>query len=337
MDRYLLSPLRSPGLSAVLLLALVAVVYAPTLGYGFVYEDLNAPERLSRSVLDTQMLNPARMLTELSTELGMAISGSEPWGHHLISVAIHLLNVVLVGVLAWQIVPAWGAVLAMAVFGLHPVSVEAVAYVSARADLVSTTGLLLALLATSLGSLTGAVVGVVLASLGKEAALVAWGLVPLWALATKARFPVGTWLVMASLAVIPVALYVLRHVSDITIDLDPGHLGRTTAAIWRLLLLIVVPIGQSIDHDWYGVPVWLHFGSVMAFVIVTAYAIAEAWASRAWWAWGWLAIVVSLAPRLLVPRTEGLHEHHLYAVLVLWSLIVGAWVSHAGDNGARHA
>ena len=61
---------------------------------------------------------------------------------------------------------------------------------------------LLALLSASLGSFAGAVVAVVVASVTKETAGVAWALVPLWAAWTRAAFPVKRWLIVAAIGLL---------------------------------------------------------------------------------------------------------------------------------------
>jgi MFS family permease len=68
--------------------------------------------------------------------------------------------------------------------------------------MVAVPEMLLVLWATSAGSFAGAWLGVVVATLGKETSVVAWGLVPLWAAWTQPAFPLKKW----SLAGVPLGL-----------------------------------------------------------------------------------------------------------------------------------
>jgi tetratricopeptide (TPR) repeat protein len=72
--------------------------------------------------------------------------GLKPWGHHLTSVLLHAVNTVLVFLLLRSLTGAlWRSLLVAAVFGLHPLHVESVAWVSERKDVLSTFFALLTL------------------------------------------------------------------------------------------------------------------------------------------------------------------------------------------------
>lgn len=73
-----------------------------------------------------------------------------PWagGHHLVSLAFHGVNSALLAILLYRMTRAfWKAALVAALFALHPLHVESVAWVSERKDLLSTFFFLTALLA----------------------------------------------------------------------------------------------------------------------------------------------------------------------------------------------
>ncbi len=64
--------------------------------------------------------------------------GLKPWGHHLTSVLLHAVNTVLVFLLLRSLTGAlWRSVLVAALFGLHPLHVESVAWVAERKDVLS--------------------------------------------------------------------------------------------------------------------------------------------------------------------------------------------------------
>ncbi len=86
-------------------------------------------------------------LTVLSHMLDCQLFGLNPRGHHLTSVLFHALNAVLVFALLQQLTGAtWRSLLAAALFAVHPLHVESVAWVAERKDVLSACFGLLALL-----------------------------------------------------------------------------------------------------------------------------------------------------------------------------------------------
>jgi tetratricopeptide (TPR) repeat protein len=77
-------------------------------------------------------------LTVMSHMLDCQMFGLKPWGHHLSSVLLHVLNTVLVFVLLQQMTGVlWRSVMVAALFGWHPLHVESVAWVAERKDVLS--------------------------------------------------------------------------------------------------------------------------------------------------------------------------------------------------------
>ncbi len=85
-------------------------------------------------------------LTWLSHRLDCEAFGLDPRGHHLSSLLLHLANTVLLFVVLRRLTGAdWKSGLVAALFALHPLNVESVAWVSERKNVVSTTFWLLAM------------------------------------------------------------------------------------------------------------------------------------------------------------------------------------------------
>ncbi len=77
-------------------------------------------------------------LSAISHAAAFSLFGDNPAGHHLINGAIHLLNVCLVyALLAALAGSGWHAFWVAALFALHPVQAEPVAWITARKDLLS--------------------------------------------------------------------------------------------------------------------------------------------------------------------------------------------------------
>ena len=87
-------------------------------------------------------------LTWLSHMLDVQIHGLNPGGHHLNNLVLHVLNVLCLFYLLRASTGAlWSSALAAALFALHPLNVESVAWVSARKNVLSTFFWLLTLMA----------------------------------------------------------------------------------------------------------------------------------------------------------------------------------------------
>jgi len=78
-------------------------------------------------------------LTGLSHMLDCELFGLNAGRHHLVNVAIHIINTLLVFVVFQRMTDAfWRSAFIAAVFSLHPMHVESVAWISERKDVLST-------------------------------------------------------------------------------------------------------------------------------------------------------------------------------------------------------
>ena len=139
--------LARPGAAAAALVLLVAAAYAPAFLAGFVWDDRIFTE--SRAVRDWSGLwkiwfSPADIRNEAhywplvytTFWLEHKLWGFAPAGYHAVNVLLHAANTVLLWRLAGRLeVP--GAWAIAAVFAVHPLHVESVAWVIERKDLLS--------------------------------------------------------------------------------------------------------------------------------------------------------------------------------------------------------
>jgi len=87
-------------------------------------------------------------LTWISHMIDYEIHGSDPRGHHMTSLVLHIANSLLLYVLLKGMTGArWRSAVVAALFALHPLHVESVAWVSDRKGLVSTLLMMLSCLA----------------------------------------------------------------------------------------------------------------------------------------------------------------------------------------------
>jgi Flp pilus assembly protein TadD len=143
-----------------LLVAFTLVAFWPLLGHEFdEYDDVKYVTR-NRHVqegLSAQSVAWAftsfeasnwHPLTWLSHMLDWQLFGSNPRGHHAVSLLLHLANVCLLFfVLDGATLATWRSAAVAALFAIHPLHVESVAWVAERKDLLSTLFWLLAILA----------------------------------------------------------------------------------------------------------------------------------------------------------------------------------------------
>jgi len=77
-------------------------------------------------------------VTMLSHMLDCQLFGLNPWGHHLTNVLLHAFNTALVFLLLRRLTSAvWRSFMVAALFAVHPLHVESVAWVAERKDVLS--------------------------------------------------------------------------------------------------------------------------------------------------------------------------------------------------------
>ena len=136
------------------------LVYANALANPYAYDDMRTVQNnpsiesiyaVKRIILRESM----RPLVNATYALDRAIWPWELIGHHLTSVLLHVVNVLLLFQLAWvatedmrrrgasgpseRVSPVIVAFVAAALFGLHPMMTEAVGYISGRSDVLAAT------------------------------------------------------------------------------------------------------------------------------------------------------------------------------------------------------
>jgi Tfp pilus assembly protein PilF len=148
---------RSIATTCGLLVILTLVGYAPVLKNGFTNYDDDTYVSENRHVqhgLDGETIRWAftttraanwHPLTWLSHTLDWSLYGGNPLGHHLTSLVFHAANVVILFLLLGSMTGAWGpSAFAAALFAIHPLHVESVAWIAERKDVLSTLFWLLA-------------------------------------------------------------------------------------------------------------------------------------------------------------------------------------------------
>ena len=138
------------GIVCVLLVGIVWIVFGQTLRHEFVnYDDdhyvYENPRITNGLTLDGIQWAFTHVhadnwhpLTTISHMLDCQLYGLQPWGHHLTNVLLHAAAAILLFLALRQLTGArWPSAFVAAVFAIHPLRVESVAWVSERKDVLS--------------------------------------------------------------------------------------------------------------------------------------------------------------------------------------------------------
>ena len=297
-------------------------------------------------------------VTVLSRMLDVQIFGLNAAGHHVVNALLHAANAVLVFLMLEGLTGArYRSAFAAAVFAVHPLAVESVAWVTERKDVLSTTFWMLSVIAYGRYARGGGrgpyAAAVVLMALGLMAkpTLVALPLVLLvldfWPLRRWADVPaprlLGEKLPFFLLAGASAATTVFSHARG-------GHLASDTAApvasrvanaLWSLVIYLektVVPTGLAVFYPLREGR--LMSGRTLAAVVVLgllAWLAARGASRRPYLITGLLWSLLALAPVLgLVQTGQQSHADRFMYVPLVGLGIVAAW---GADDlaGTRHA
>jgi Flp pilus assembly protein TadD len=313
------------------ILALTAAVYAPALGATFHFDDyaIFADPYVTAPDGWWQVFRPGqtRPLTYFTFWLNCALGGSEPWGYHAFNVAAHLGTAGVAWTVFRRILEVPAAWFATAVFALHPLQTEAVAYVFARAAVLATLFCLLSWRSWLDERHWRAAGWFAIALLAKEEAVA----FPLFLLITdwfRARLrresiPAAAVMLGASIAAGVRLLMVAAASAGSGLG---GHspfeyLLTQAKVIARYLQLFLMPVGQNFDHD---VKIFSAGDAAgWAALVGLAALLALAARRRKQMVW-WLGALVLLAPTSSIfPLADLMFEHRMYLPLISLSAAVG--------------
>lgn len=287
--------------------------------------------------------------TILSLAVDHVVWGNEPFGYHLSNLLLHLLNVVLVFLLFWRLCRMrWLAFSAAVLFGLHPMHLESVAWISARKDVLYTCFFLLSLLGyLQLRSAEAgkwrwyalSLLAFVAALLSKGMAFVLPVILLLLDYVQKRRPDRQMWLEkLPFFALSLVALLVAQsgqQVSDSMMEVDSYPLYKTVfIGMYNALLYIVkavVPFNLSAFHPFpfqesIALP-WYYYLSVLPFA-VGLYLLYRAFRRDRWIFFCFAFFLVSIGPVLqVIPFGKAvMAERYTYVAYIGLFGLIGAGV-----------
>src|SRR6266446_4489895 len=138
------------GIICLLLVGIVWIVFGQTLRHEFVNYDDDEYVRANSRITNGLTLEGIQWafthvhaanwhpLTTISHMLDCQLYGLQPWGHHLTNVLLHAAAAIFLFLALWQLTGArWPSAFVAAVFAIHPLRVESVAWVAERKDVLS--------------------------------------------------------------------------------------------------------------------------------------------------------------------------------------------------------
>ena len=359
-----------------LLLLAVALAFGRSVGHDFVFDDflyLRENPHMARG-LSTEGIAWAfttayaanwHPLTWLSLMLDRQFYDWAPWGYHLTNVVLHAgVAIGLFLALRRMTGELWPSALAAALFAVHPLRVESVAWVAERKDVLSGLFFVLALWAyagyarrpfSCVGYL--AVCGWFALGLMAKPMLATLPLVLLlldyWPLG---RMGLGWRLVVEKLPLLALSaascvLTLLAQRTELA-SLDVVPLGsRVANAVVSYAAYVgqfVWPAGLAVFYPYpdAGRPIWQVAGALLLLLVITA-AAAACWRRFPWLPVGWFWYLGMLVPviGLVQVGNQAMADRYTYlpqiglAIGVAWGAkrALGAWPQHAWACGAGAA
>lgn len=347
----------------VILLAIVTVVpYAQTLSHDFVavddedyvYGNPHVQQGLKVSTIrwafTTFHASNWHPLTWLSHAVDCQIYGLKPWGHHLTALLLHLANTLLLFLVLNRLTRSpYRSAFVAALFAVHPLHVESVAWTAERKDVLSIFFWLMTMYAYTIyaerPNLVRYLLVVVLLALGLMAKpmLVTLPIILLlldyWPLRRfrPERNPANTRLILEKIPLLVlvacscVLTFMAQRTGGAVATLEKWPLAvRITNAILAYSLYVykmVFPFRLAVFYPHPGkIPPFPHIFAAAAFLIITSIFVLRKRKSYPYLLVGWLWFLITLVPVIGIVQVgmQAMADRYTYITLTGLFLII-AW------------
>ena len=260
-----------------------------------------------------------RPLTELSFWLNDALFGPAPLSWHAAGLLLHLAVVALVFDVLRKLIGDRAGFIAAAIFAVHPMMTEPVAYVFARAILLAALFSLLAMRSWIAGKFWMAVLWFTLAILAKEecAAL------PLVLMLLPVR---RNWQAFSAMIAVAMAIGIRTVLLAGSIEgsgagahagISPlAYLGSQGVVILRYLRLFAIPWGFSIDPSLARPSLWF---AILGWVALAAVCVIP-FRGRFWFLMGLLLLAPSSS---ILPASDLAADRRMYLPMIMFCACAG--------------
>jgi protein O-mannosyl-transferase len=332
-----------------LLAAIAFIVYANSLGGQFVFDDravvFNNPQLLNLKTFgEIFKFNDWRQPLYVTYGFNFYLGQLNPYGYHVLNVALHALNSIVLFYLLLEFgAVRWAALAGAAVFTVHPLFSSSVSYLAGRSSMLCGTFYFLAILFFLKGVQPAAALRrAVWFCVALLAAWLAWSTkqeaitLPLFLAAYMwIRSGAKHWRVLALLSTIPLALLVIfrKQITElaasvsqneqlVTAGYDPAlpffSYLRTyiTALVSHVYAKFIWPAGLNIDPDIRPVENWYSPEFLLSLCVIAGLAAAVLLLKRknqVLLRVGLLGILISpLAAYAVMPLADVVQEHRIY-------------------------
>ncbi len=301
-------------------------------------------------------------VTWLSHGLDCSLYGIEPRGHHVTNLALHVANTLLLFLLLKALTGlAWPSAVVAALFGVHPLHVESVAWISERKDVLSTLFFLLTLLAytryardkerSRWNFYAVALIGFALGLMSKPM-LVTLPFVLLlldyWPLARVEIPNRSGWtrLVWEKLPFFGLSFascfitYAVQNTGGAVVTLEaapfPARVANALVAYVRYLGKFFWPADLAVSYPAeFHWPLWIVLGSALLLLAVTLAVVLQA-RTRSYLAVGWFVFVGTLVPviGLVTVGGQSMADRYMY-IPSIGLLVAVVWGCRALLSGSR--
>jgi len=313
------------------LLAAASIVFGASLGSGFHFDDYaifsDSAIASPGGWLHLWGLRQTRPLTYLTFWINYQLGGASPLGYHILNLVLHLAAVLLAFECLRRLLPAKAALLAAAIFAVHPLQAESVDYIWGRSIVLAALLCFASLLAWLTRRPWLAILCFAAALLAKEECA-AFPLVLILFLLyprqtrdlPRQRAPIAAMLLLALAAGLRVI-----YAAAVT----PGAQASTRAGIsaanyalaqgvviFRYLRLLIVPFGFTVDPEIRVPPLWL---GALAWAAILALAIVAWRRCSLWGLWLIAGFLLLLPSSSIFPAADLAADRRMYLPLVAFT------------------
>ncbi len=275
-----------------------------------------------------ELLRPlqSRPLTYLTFWADYQAAGVNPLAWHAVNLLLHIACVLLVFAALRRLIPERAALLAAALFAVHPLNAEAVNYVFARGTLLCTLFTLASLRSWVNGRYWHAVAWFAGALLAKEECVT----FPLFLLLLNAATsrdrrqwkPIAAMLglsLLAGVRVVLATLYISGASAGASAGISPlAYFASQGPVILRYLRLVLIPAGLTVDPDLQvitGWPAWLAWLAVLA-LCAAAFRLFAGLRAGFWFLAGLLLLLPSSS---IFPAADLAADRRIYLPMVAFA------------------
>lgn len=271
-----------------------------------------------------------RPLSYATFWLNEQLGGRNPAGYHAFNLLLHLVAVVLLWVAMQRFIGERAALIAAAIFAVHPFQAEPVNYVFARSTLLATVFCLAALVSWTRGRVWWATLWFAGALLAKEECVAFPAVLLLLHFAKRSERaelkPIAVMFGLSVMAGIRVLL-AAANVAGSGAGSQAGiswefYLLTEGTVVLRYLRMFVIPLGFTVDADirppafWVGILAWL-------VVLALAGVAAFEWTRLRAGIWFLAGLVLLLPSSSVFPASDLAADRRMYLPMLGFAVCAG--------------